>query len=184
MAVVFVAVALSVAFGGADQYLGSLSAHPWTADVSLLSAPWLVLAFLAGWTQREPKRAALLGFACTASALVGYGLMTLSPVENAHLTTQSAAAFLRSESRVVVGGLITGPLFGWLGNRWRNDRAWLGALAAAGAVCLEPLARLSAGEAIRFRTVWVAEVAVGLAMVTYVATTARTTQTSARRHSS
>jgi hypothetical protein len=156
MAVVFVAVALSVAFGGADQYLGSLSAHPWTADVSLLSAPWLVLA------------------------LVGYGLMTLNPVENAHLTTQSAAAFLRSESRVVVGGLITGPLFGWLGNRWRNDRAWLGALAAAGAVCLEPLARLSAGEAIRFRTVWVAEVAVGLAMVTYVATT----QTSARRHSS
>src|SRR5438094_10129252 len=109
---VAVALALSVVFGGTDQYLGSLSGHPWAADVSLPSAPWLVLAFLAGWTQREPKRAALLGFACTASALVGYGLMTLSPVENAHLTT-----------------------------------------------------RVYAGEAIRFRTVWVAEVAVGLAMV-------------------
>jgi hypothetical protein len=44
--------------------------------------------------------------------------------------------------------------------------------------------RVYAGEAIRFRTVWVAEVAVGLAMVIYVATAARTTQTSARRHTS
>jgi hypothetical protein len=30
---------LAAGFGGADQYLGSLSAHPWAADVSLLSAP-------------------------------------------------------------------------------------------------------------------------------------------------
>jgi hypothetical protein len=170
-----------VAFGGADQYLGSLSAHPWGADVSLLSAPWLVLAFLAGWTQRESKRAALLGLACTASALVGYGLMTLSPVENAHLTVQSVAALVRSESPVIVGGLFTGPLFGWLGNRWRNDRAWLGALAAAAAVCLEPLARDSTGHAIKFRTVWAAEVVVGLAMVIYVATEARAGRTRARR---
>ena len=179
---VAVALALSVVFGGTDQYLGSLSGHPWATDVSLLSAPWLVLAFLAGWTQREPKRAALLGFACTAAALVAYGLMTLSPVENAHLTAHSAAAFVRSESRVVVGGLITGPLFGWFGNRWRIDRAWLGALAAAGAVCLEPVARVYAGQAIRFRSVWMTEVAFGLAMVIYVATAARTSQISARRH--
>src|SRR5436309_13965226 len=117
MAAVVVSLALAVAFGGADQYLGSLSAHPWAADVSLLSAPWLVLAFLAGWTQREPKRAALLGLACTVSALVGYGLMTLSPLENAHLNPQSVAALVRSESRVIVGGLFSGPLFGWLGNR-------------------------------------------------------------------
>jgi Family of unknown function (DUF6518) len=177
MAVV-AAVALAFLFGGADQYLGSLSGHPWAADISLLSAPWLVLAFLAGWTQPTPKRAALVGFTCTASAFVAYGLMTLSPVENAHLTAHSAAGFLRSESRVVVGGLVTGPLFGWLGNRWRTERARLGALAAAGAVCLEPLARDYAGQAIRFRTVWVGEIAVGLAMVIYVAAAVRTAQAS------
>jgi hypothetical protein len=39
-------------------------------------------------------------------------------------------------------------------------------------------------QAIRFRTVWVAEVAVGLAMVIYVATAARTTQGSAPRDTS
>jgi hypothetical protein len=102
--VVVAAVLFSAAFGAGDQYLGSLSWHPWAADVSLLSAPWLVLPFLAGWTQREPRRAMLLGFACTVAALVGYGLMTLSPVENAHLTVASASAFVHSEARVIVGG--------------------------------------------------------------------------------
>jgi len=108
MAVV-VAVALAAVFGGADQYIGSLSAYPWAADLSLLSAPWLVLAFLAGCTQRDPRRATLLGLACTASALVGYGLMTLSPVENAQLNAQSVAALIHSEAPVIIGGLFTGP---------------------------------------------------------------------------
>src|SRR5438874_5747841 len=113
--IVVVALVLAALFGGGDQYLGSMSWYPWAADVSLLSAPWLVLAFVAGWTQRDPRRAALLGLACTASAFLGYALMTLSPVENAHLSLQSAAAFVRSESPAMVGGLLTGPLFGWFG---------------------------------------------------------------------
>jgi hypothetical protein len=82
---------------------------------------------------------------------------------------------------VIVGGVFTGPLFGWLGNRWRNDRAWLGAIAIAAAFCLEPVARIPAGQAIDFRAVWIAEVAAGLAMVLYVATEALAAQTRARR---
>jgi hypothetical protein len=171
--IVVVALVLAALFGGGDQYLGSMSWHPWAADVSLLSAPWLVLAFIAGCTQRTPRRAALLGVACTASALLGYGLMTLSPVENAHLSLQSAAAFVRSESPAIVGGLFTGPLFGWFGQRWRTDRAWVGAFATAALVCLEPLVRIPAGRAIRFRAVSLAEVAAGVAMVVYVVAVAR-----------
>jgi hypothetical protein len=171
--VVVVALALAAVFGGGDQYLGSLSWYPWAADISLLSAPWLLLAFLAGWTQRDPTRAALLGLMCTASALLGYGLMTLSPVENAQLTVQSAAAFVLSESPVIIGGLFTGPLFGWFGQRWRTDRAWRGALATAALVCLEPLARIAAGYAIRFRAVSIAEVAAGVAMAIYVVVAVR-----------
>jgi len=147
--------------------------HPWMADVSLLSAPWIVLAFLAGYTQREPKRAALLGLGCTLAALVGYGLMTLSPVENAQITATSVRGFVISEQRVILGGLVAGPLFGLFGYRWRVDRAWLGALAAAAALCLEPLARIQVGQAIRSHTVLLAEVAIGLAMATYVAVAAR-----------
>jgi hypothetical protein len=185
MAVVL-AVLLAFVFGGADQYLGSLLGHPWAADVSLLSAPWLALPFLVGWTQRDPKRAALLGLACTLSALLGYGLMTLSPIEGAELTVTTIRGFVLSSSPVILGGLITGPLFGWLGNRWRNDRAWLGALVVAVAFCLEPLARkimngvVPAGHAISFRTVAVGEVVVGLAMVAYVVAAA-VTQARARR---
>lgn len=183
-----VALLLTAVYGAASQYLGSFSAHPWAADVSLLSAPWLALAFLAGWTQREPRRAALLGLACTFSALVGYGLMTLSPIENAEYSAASVTGFLRSEARVIVGGLVTGPLFGWFGYRWRHDRAWLGALLTAAAFTLEPMARISADRArgtpavwaIGSRTVWVAEVAVGLVLVTYVAVRALAARTRPR----
>jgi Family of unknown function (DUF6518) len=176
-------VVLAFVFGGADQYLGSLLAHPWAADVSLLSAPWLVLPFLAGWTQREPRRAALLGLACTLAALLGYGLMTVSPIEGAELTVRTIRGFLLSSALVIVGGLFTGPLFGWLGNRWRTDRAWFGALAVAAAVCLEPLARIPAGHEIRFRIVSVAEVVVGMAMMLYVATQILAAQARAPRDS-
>ena len=179
---VVVALVLSAAFGAADQYLGSLpGAHlwaarvPWVTDVSLLSAPWLLLPFLAGATQREARRAALLGLACTMSALAGYALMTLSPLENAELTLGSVEGFARSSDRVIVGGLVTGPLFGWLGYRWQAERTWLGALLVAGAFCLEPLARVVAGhgQAIGSRAVWELEVAVGLAFAAYVAIATR-----------
>jgi hypothetical protein len=166
--VIALALAFSAAFGAGDQYLGSLSAHPWGADISLLSAPWLVLPFVAGATQREPRRAALLGLACTYAALLGYGLMTLSPVENAHLTQASVRAFVVSERSVLLGGIVTGPLFGWFGQRWRTRRAIAGALVTAAALCLEPLARRSSVDPIRYRQVWLAEVAVGLVLVAAV----------------
>jgi Family of unknown function (DUF6518) len=179
---VVVVLVLSAIFGAADQYLGSLpGAHlwasqmPWMTDVSLLSAPWVLLPFLIGATQREPRRATVLGLACTMSALAGYAAMTLSPVEHAELTMRSIGGFVQSSDRVIVGGLVTGPLFGWLGYRWRNEGVWLGPVLVAGALCLEPLARVTAGhgQEIRVRTVWMLEVAVGLAFTAYVALATR-----------
>jgi hypothetical protein len=170
------ALVLAACFGAADQYLGSFSAHPLAIDVSLLSAPWLVLPFIAGLTQRDPRKAAVLGLGCTFAALTSYMLMTLSPIENAHMTARAIAGFLYSESRVIIGGLFTGPLFGWLGNRWRERRPWAGAVLA-GAVCLEPLAHALAGSAIRFGAVSLAEVAVGLALLSYFGWTAITGRT-------
>jgi hypothetical protein len=164
-----VAILLAAAFGAGDQYLGSVPAWiAWAPDVSLLSAPWLVIAFLAGRTQRDPRRAALLGLGCTAAALAGYGLMTLSPLENAHYSLHTIRGFAVSESPVLVGGVVTGPLFGWFGQQWRTKRAWFGALATAALVALEPLVRIPAGHEIRFRPVALAEAAAGLAMAFYV----------------
>jgi hypothetical protein len=168
------ALVLSVAFGAGDQYLGSLtgSGHAWAAgwssDISLLSAPWLVLAFAAGATQREPRRAAVLGLACTYAALLGYAVMTLSPVEHAHLTVATLRGFAVSERSVLLGGIVTGPLFGWFGQQWRTRRAIAGALVTAAALCLEPLARRAAVDPIRNRDVWLAEVVAGLAFAAAV----------------
>ena len=168
------ALLLAAAFGAGDQYLGSLTgsghlwAAGWSSDVSLLSAPWLVLAFAAGATQRESRRGALLGIAATYAALLGYAVMTLGPVENAHLTAATMRGFLISERTVVLGGLVTGPLFGWFGQQWRTRRAFFGALVSAAALCLEPLARRATIDPIRFRDVALAEVAAGLAFAAYV----------------
>jgi len=145
--------------------------HPWMADVSLLSAPWLALAFFAGCAQAQPARAALLGLACTLSALAGYGFMTLSPIENAHLTLASATAFVRSEREVFAGALLSGPLFGWLGQQWRSHRAWWAGLVTAAAICLEPTLRLFAGTPIRSSSVFLAEIGAGVALAVFLCTT-------------
>ncbi|HEY3550980.1 MAG TPA: DUF6518 family protein [Gaiellaceae bacterium] len=172
--IVALALVLSAAFGAGDQYLGSLtgSGHVWAAgwssDISLLSAPWLVLPFVAGATQRVPRRAALLGLACTYAALLGYALMTLSPVEHAHLTVATIRGLLISERSVLIGGVVTGPLFGWFGQQWRTKRAVAGALVTAAALCLEPPARRATIDPIRYRDVWLAEVAAGLALAAAV----------------
>jgi hypothetical protein len=168
LVIILLATIPAAFFGACVQYLGSFSMHPWMADVSLLSAPWLALAFLAGCTQRDPKRAALLGLVCTFAAWVGYGAMTLSPVEGAEMSVPAWLGFIRSQRAVILGGIVTGPLFGWFGHRWRADRAWLGALVTATAFCLEPLARNLYGFPIGSSTVVLAEVALGIAMAAYI----------------
>lgn len=170
-------VALAAAFGAADQYLGSISGHPSATAVSLLSAPWLLVAFAAGWTQPTPKRAMTLGALGTLAALAGYWVMTVSPVEGGVLTIQEIRGLLIGQAALVFAAFVTGPLFGWLGNRWRTDRWSIAALIAAAALCLEPLAHLAAGSAIRSSGVGLGEVAVGLVMAAYVAATARLKRT-------
>jgi hypothetical protein len=165
---VAVALLLSVAFGAGDQYLGAghVWGLGWPTDVSLLSAPWLVLAFVVGSTQRDPRRAALLGLACTAAALLGYFLMTDSPAEGAQYSLANTRGFFVSEHLVLLGGVVTGPLFGWFGQQWRTRRAIAGALVTAAALCLEPVARRASVDPIRYRAVSLAEVAAGLALAT------------------
>jgi hypothetical protein len=164
-----VCLALALIFGAADQYIGSLSAHPIGADVSGLSAPWLVLPFILGAAQRTPRRAALLGLAGTLLALVGYMLMTYSPVEQAHLTLGGLLAFLQGGNiRWFVAGVLTGPGFALLGYQWRNERVVRAGLAVGAVVCLEPLARQAYGDDIRSTLVTTAEIAVGVAFAVSV----------------
>jgi hypothetical protein len=142
---------LSFLFGAADQYLGGLwsATHIgfWSIDVSLMSAPWLALPFMAGARERTAPRAAWIGALATFAALLGYFAMTLSPIEGVALRQVHPLAFLVSQLHVLLPAVLTGPLWGWLGHRWRSGRSsWVGALSVGGAFCLEPLARSVYGQ--------------------------------------
>jgi hypothetical protein len=161
-----VVVVVGLVFGAADQYLGSrVTLGLWTSTVSAMSAPWVVVPFLVGWTQERARRAMALGLIVTAAALVGYFAMTYSPMEGVPTDRffRGMAAVMTSgyNPLYIVGGLVTGPLYGWLGQRWRVDRSWTSAMLVAGALCLEPLARWMVGMLSPPALVWTTEVTIG-----------------------
>jgi hypothetical protein len=153
-------------FGAADQYLGSRSAlGGWAAAVSGLSAPWLVLPFVAGMTQQRVARAMIVGLVATLSALVGYIAMTYSPLENVPLDRFVPGVVAMTTTGYnpvwIVGGLLTGPLYGYLGQRWRVERSWVSALLVTLALTMEPVAREAVGMLPSEPLVWATEVAIG-----------------------
>jgi hypothetical protein len=166
----FLVALFGLAFGAAVQQLGASTSEvgPWASTAAQMSAPWLVLPFLVGTSQQDARRAAVLGLVVTASALVGYFAMTYSPLEIHPWTldrfTSGLVAVTTSgyNPLYILGGLVTGPLFGLLGQRWRLRRAWISAAMVAGALCLEPLARSASGQLMPPAPVWVAEVVFGI----------------------
>jgi hypothetical protein len=162
---------VGLVFGAGDQYVGSLqSPGLWTVSLSLLSAPWLVLPFIFGCSQLRSRRAAAVGLIVSLSALLGYFLMIMGPFEGGRssFNLQEIHGLLVSNGRNIAGGFVTGPLYGFLGQRWRTRRAWVSAVLVAGALCLEPLAQTVAGNHYPGATrVWPVEIAAGIAMAGY-----------------
>lgn len=117
------ALVAAAVFGAADQYLGVLYSPSLTA-VSGMSAPWLLLPFVAGACQPGRGRAALLGLAVTWVAVGGYVLMIVSPVEGVHLTVRAVAVTAASQWPWFLGGLVSGPVYGLLGYLCRTRRSW------------------------------------------------------------
>ncbi|HEY1777815.1 MAG TPA: DUF6518 family protein [Solirubrobacteraceae bacterium] len=171
-----IAAAAGLLFGGADQYLGSrVALGPWASSLSGMSAPWLLLPFLCGLTQTSRRPAALAGLSVTVAALLGYFALTLSPLEGVAVASVPRALVGLAQSNLpwIVGGLVGGPLFGLLGERWRTRRSWPAATAVAASFCLEPLARLATGRLTPAVVVWLLEATLGCAMVAYVLAASR-----------
>ncbi len=163
------AALFGLAFGAADQYLGSMSwLGSWVSTAAQMSAPWLVLPFVVGMTQERPRRAMILGLVATAAALAGYFAMTYSPMEIHpwsfdRFTAGMVAVSARGHNPLyILGGLVTGPFFGLAGQRWRVRRSWVSAALVAGALCLEPLARWVTGQLWPPAPVWTVEVVSGV----------------------
>jgi hypothetical protein len=177
-----IVVVVGLVFGAVDQYLGTIRFGPWAWTVSGMSAPWLVLPFVVGTTQGRSRRAMVLGLVVTLSALVGYFAMTYSPMEG-HPIDEFLDGFWTIVSTGynplwILSGVVTGPLFGFLGHRWRVERSWVGVALVAGALCLEPLARGVTGRLSPQPLVWGVEVAVGVTLavtsISMIATARRT----------
>jgi Family of unknown function (DUF6518) len=167
-----VAGVVGFVFGGADQYLGSLFLlGPWTTAASSLSAPWLVLPFVFGASQAGQRRAMLAGLTAVMCALAGYFAMTLSPFESVPLSRfpSDLIHLVPGQLPWIVGGLVTAPLFGLLGQRWRTERSWISAAVLAATVCLEPVAEYAVGRLDSPNLVWLIEICVGGSLAAYFA---------------
>lgn len=139
---------------------------------------------MAGLTQERARRAMASGLLVTAAALVGYFAMGHSPMEGVpidrffdRVLTQMRTGF---NPLWIVGGVLTGPLYGLLGHRWRFTRSWISAVLVAGALCFEPLARGVAGMLSRHAVVWWVEIALGVAAALYFASLIATSRPARR----
>jgi Family of unknown function (DUF6518) len=166
-----VATLVGLAFGAGDQYIGSLkpmvALGVWTISLSQMSALWLFLPFAFGWTQDRARRAALVGLVATGAGLVGYLVMMLSPAEGltAHEIPHAAVAWVATNLLWFVGGAVTGPVFGYLGYRWRSERWWVAAAIVAGAFLLEPVIRMVSDRVVGPSWMGGVEAAVGACLV-------------------
>jgi hypothetical protein len=115
-------------------------------------------------------RAAQVGLVATVAALSGYLLMIMGPFEGGqwNFSLHEMHGLFVSNTANIFGGFVTGPLYGFLGQRWRTRRAWLSAALVAGALCLEPLGQRLAGRSYPSESVvWTVEVAVGIVLAAY-----------------
>jgi hypothetical protein len=107
----------------------------------------------------------------TFAALGGYFTMTLSPIEGVSFTqaVHGVGPLLSAQLPWIAGGVVTGPVFGFLGHRWRTVRSRIGAAILAGALSLEPAAWASIGRLTGSSLAWTVEVIVGLIAASAIA---------------
>jgi hypothetical protein len=169
MRLLLVAIGAGVAIGVATSFgQGLLPAV--AAPLANSSGTWCLCAFALALMERDPRQAALIGFASLISMLAGYALATELrgfPVGMSVFGRWGAAA------------LIAGPALG-------VGAAWLrGSDPVRAAAGVAPIAGILLGEGLYGLTVvadttpivyWISEVVVGLALVALAAIRIRTSR--------
>jgi hypothetical protein len=160
--ILLVAVGAGLAIGIATS-VGQGSLPEWLTPLSNSSGSWSLCAFALALLERDPRRAALVGFASLVAMLAGYALATELrgyPVGTSMFVRWGAAA------------VIAGPALG-VGAAWLRGpdarRAAAGVAPIVGILLGEGLYGLTLVAATTSVTYWIGELALGLAVVVLAA---------------
>jgi hypothetical protein len=166
---------------------GLMSSLPAPSDVGTFwvgnfSSPWAVLAFLAGWSQRSLMWAAAGGVAAEIACVAGFYVKLLF-VDPDHLGLPHSTAplaligtgvsqWLWFIAPWVAVGIGAGVVYGLMG-RWRREsRSMVAGVAIALPFIVEPAAwRVYVGFGQGPLVLWLVEMAVGIAILSWVIAT-------------
>ena len=150
-----------------------------------LSAPWAVLAFLAGWSQRRPAPAMLAAVLAEVACVVGFydlpGMLTSfckgMPLEYCLGAPQGSSPiwleltllqmWLRgSAGQWLIAGVGAGVVYGYLGAWWGRTRSLVPAALLVLPFLVEPLAWQAYSGYLKGPTiVWLCEALVGAGLL-------------------
>ena len=174
----------------AGVLLGSfMTSLPAPSDVGTFwvgnfSAPWAVLAFGVGWTQRSRLWAGICGVGAEVACVAGFyakflvfdpdrlGLpRSTTPFTLVEIGLSQWLWFIAPWVAVAIGA---GVIYGLLGRWWGQSRSIVAGVAIALPFTVEPLAwRVYVGFGQGPLVVWLAEIAVGIALLGWVLVTRR-----------
>ena len=157
---ILVVLIAALLFGAFDQWIGAHNNLFWTQVSNGMSALWLVVPFIAGFSMSNQRGAVLVGLSATWLSVLAYVLMIVSPIEGTHLGPAPTGLHgtwnqlslnlfvhvLLSQGQWFAFTLLVGPVLGLLGFYWRTRRYWVYALPVALALVLEPPARWTASR--------------------------------------
>jgi DNA-binding beta-propeller fold protein YncE len=130
----------AAAFGVVEQWAGA--ARPGlVAALGGVSAPWLALPFLAGALPRSRRGALVLGLAAVLVAIAAFVTARWGFVQTFGSGPATFLWTVLDQFEWLFGAVVSGPVYGWLGRRWRATRSWLAALAVTVPVMIEPALR-------------------------------------------
>jgi len=142
-----------------------------------LSAPWIVIPFLAGMRSTSVWRATLVGVATTLASLLGFyvaeaAILDLGP-HPWYIDLKLTAGAVNIYEKC---GVFSGALYGALGGLWAMRRTVWAAAAIGLAFVVEPAITLvtsraglwGGGGLLDYAWMWVGEIVVGGAAIAYV----------------
>jgi hypothetical protein len=149
-----------------------------------ISAPWLLLSFLAGACFARVRLAALVGLGAALTALAAFyaGESVILDLGR-HPWITDLSLTVRAGRFYFIEALLSGPIFGALGGIWARRRSALVAAGVALLFAFEPLivwadqqrigGPVGSGELTHYWWMWISEVLVGLTAAALIAAPSR-----------